>query len=155
VVNPNTDGPCCQDADAHSSVLSLTILKARDRPRLIQFVSLPLAFSYVVRPTSAIPIVLLTGYVLVWHRRYAVRYLLWALPVAVQFVLFTWSIYHSALAPYYVAGRMGQGAHFLQVPARESQQPTPWAVVFSPVILLSVYGAWLSSGMTANHWTGS
>jgi len=61
------------------------LLVARRRPEVAQFASLPLAFSYVQRPTNAISIVLLTCYVAIHHRKQLLRYLLWSLVVAIPF----------------------------------------------------------------------
>src|SRR5262249_7083107 len=84
------------------SMLMLTLalwlaVAARDRPWMIQLMGLPLAFSFVIRPTNAVPIVVLSLLVLVEHRRYAVRYVVWMLPVAVPFLLFSLSL--SLLSP--------------------------------------------------------
>ena len=129
------------------SMLMLTlalwlIVLARDRPWVIQLVSLPLAFSYVARPTNAIAIALLSVFVLVWHRRYALVYLLWALPVGVPFLLFSWSVYHAALPPYYSAAKIGHGAAFAEALLGTLVSPGRGLFVFSPVLLLSISGAW-------------
>src|SRR5688572_8182683 len=59
------------------------VLAAERRPWVIQFASLPLAFAYVVRPTSALSIVVLSVVVLLSHRRFFVKYMLWSLPIAI------------------------------------------------------------------------
>jgi hypothetical protein len=90
--------------------LYLTLL-ARDKPRLIQFVSLPLAFSYVIRPTNTISIFLSTIFVFVEYRQYFLRYLLWATTIAVPFLIFNFTIYDSLLSPYYLR-RLGLSPYF-------------------------------------------
>ena len=130
------------------SMLMLTlalwfIIQARDRPWMIQFVSLPLAFSYVVRPTNAIPITLLSVFVLIQYRRYFLHYLLWALPVAVPFLLFTSSVYHSLLPPYYSASKVGHGGTLFEGLLGTLLSPARGLFIYSPAFLLSPYGAWL------------
>ena len=131
------------------SMLMLTlalwlIALARERPRVIQLVGLPLAFSYVIRPMNAIPIVLLSLFVLVEHRRYFLPYLLWTLPVAVPFVWYALSVYHSVLPPYYAVGKVGHAGSFAEALAGTLLSPGRGLFVFSPVFVLSIYGGWLA-----------
>lgn len=122
-----------------SLALYLTLL-ARRRPALIQFISLPLALSYTIRPTNSISIVVFTLYVFIAYRRYLVRYLLWALLVVVPFIVFNESIYHALLSPYY---RQYQEFSFATVlPALVGQwlSPSRGLLIYSPVLLLSLFG---------------
>jgi hypothetical protein len=120
------------------------IARARKQPGLIVLAALPLAFSYIVRPTNAISIALLSLLVLIQFRAYFVRYVLLAQVVAVPFVLFSFSIYHSPLPHYYDPARIGHAGHLLEAMIGNLISPNRGAVVFSPVLLLSVYGAWRS-----------
>lgn len=119
------------------------IVLAETRPWLIQLVSLPLAFAYVIRPTNAISIVALSLFVLLRHRRFFVPYLLWALPIAVPFLVFMFSVYHSPLSWYYSAGRVGHGQGLGEALVGNLVSPNRGLFVFSPVLLLSLYGVWL------------
>ena len=47
----------------------LLVLAPR-RPALAQYVSIPLALSFIIRPTAAIPIALISAYVLIYYRRW-------------------------------------------------------------------------------------
>ena len=130
------------------SMLMLTlalwlITLARDRPWMIQLAGLPVAFSYVIRPSNAIPIVLLSVFVAIEHRRYFLPYLLWTLPVAVPFLLFTLSVYHSPLPPYYAAGKVGHAGTVAEALVGTLMSPSRGLFVFSPILLLSIYGGWL------------
>ena len=48
----------------------LLLVRARQRPALAQYASIPLAFAFIIRPTAAIPILVLSAYVLIRHREY-------------------------------------------------------------------------------------
>ena len=131
------------------SMLMLTlglwiVVLARDRPRLVQLAALPLAFSYVIRPTNAIAIVVMSAVVWLEHRRYFLHYPLLAAVVAVPFVAFNWAVYHSALPPYYLASKIGHGGSFAEASLGTLASPGRGLFVFSPILLLSVYGMWLT-----------
>ncbi len=133
------------------SMLMLTLalwilVLARERPWVVQLAGVPLAFGYVIRPTNAIAIAVMSVVVLAEHRRYAVRYLLWALVVAVPFVAFNWAVYHAALPPYYTASKIGHGGSFAEAAVGTLWSPGRGLFVYSPILLLSVYGAWLTLG---------
>lgn len=127
------------------SMLMLTItlyliLLARKKPWLIQFASIPLAFSYVVRPTNAIPVFLLSLYVLIQYRKYFLRYLIWAVSIVIPFLLFNFAIYHSFLSPYYLPQRIASNPHFFEALAGNLISPARGLFIFSPVLLFSIYG---------------
>lgn len=128
------------------SMLMLTItlyliLRGENNPKLLQFASIPLAFSYVIRPTNCIPVVLLTVFVVIYHRQHFLHYMLWALVVAVPFVIFNLSIYHSPLSPYY---RWYSLFHFdldfFWSLAGHLISPSRGLFIYSPILIFSIYG---------------
>ncbi|MBI5565448.1 MAG: hypothetical protein HY870_11150 [Chloroflexi bacterium] len=127
------------------SMLMLTlalylVLRARTRPALIQLVSLPLAFAYVVRPTNSIAVAVFSLYVLIVYRRYFVRYVLWALPVAVPFILLNISVYH-ALLPNYYRWYSGFSLNtFLTALAGHLISPSRGLLIYSPFLIWSIAG---------------
>jgi len=126
-------------------MLTLTlwiIVEAETRPALITLASLPLAFSYVIRPTNAISVVVLSLFVLIRYRAYFVRYVLLAQVIAIPFVLFSLSVYHSPLPHYYASGRIGYASVFREALVGNLISPNRGLFVFSPVLLLSLSGAW-------------
>lgn len=130
------------------SMLMLTtalwfMVEAERRPRIVQYASLPLAFAFVVRPTNAIPIALLTVVVLVRYRRYFFRYVLWALPITIPFVLFNVIVYHSSHSWYYSPERVGHGRRMAEALLGNLVSPNRGLFVFTPILLLAFYGAWL------------
>jgi hypothetical protein len=118
----------------------LILLKARERPFLVQFASLPLAYSFVIRPTNALSIVGLTLFVAIRHRRYLLRYLAWSLVVVVPFVWYDLWLYHSILSPYYALGKESATAHLFEGLAGTLISPSRGLFVYSPVFLFAIFG---------------
>lgn len=137
------------DLNQHGpSMLVLTlalylILLSKSRPALIQFASFPLVFSYVVRPTNSISIVLLTVFVFIQYRKYFLPYVLWSLVVAGPFLVYNLIIYGSVLSPYYGPQRIGTNSVFLEALAGNLVSPGRGLFIFSPVLLLSILGVLL------------
>ena len=124
-------------------MLSLTLylfLRAQDDPRWVQFAGLPLALSYVIRPTNSISIVILTALVLFQYRQYFFRYIAWAATVAVPFALFNLHVYGALLSPYYAANRIGASAHLGEALLGTLFSPSRGLYVFSPIFILIICG---------------
>ena len=126
------------------SVLMLTIalcllLASQARAWLVQFAAIPLAMSYVIRPTNSISIAVLSIYVLVKHRRWFLAYLAWASVVVIPFVWFSLSLYGTVLPPYYQPTRLGHG-RFWEALAGHLVSPNRGLLVFCPVLAASVVG---------------
>jgi len=137
------------------SMLMLTtalymFLLARNRPYLIQFSAIPLALSYIVRPTNSVSILLLTILVLLQHRRYFLRYCLWASIVTFPFVLHNFSVYGNFLSPYYWPQRIARSPHFYEALVGNLFSPSRGLFIFSPVLLFSIYGGILK--VKALNW---
>jgi hypothetical protein len=118
------------------------IVLARNRPRLIQFVSLPLAFSFTVRGTNGLSIFLITLYVLLQYRSYFWRYLLWALPVALPFALYNLAIYQAPASPYYSVYQPFSVSHpnLLEGLLGNLISPSRGLLIYSPVLILAAAG---------------
>ncbi len=166
------------------SMLLLTIiiyllLRAEERPALAAWAGLPVALAYTVRPTDSLFVLVFTLYVAVRHRAYLVRYLLLAVPVAIAFLAYTESVYHSILSPYYQTpldgfeprnwGKLGVGlAGNLISPSRGLFIYTPvfcfavwsmirrkWQTPLAPWLTALVVLHWLAiSAYVANWWAG-
>lgn len=109
----------------------------------MQAAGLFLALAYVVRPTNAIPVMVFTLYVLWIYPRMAVRYLLWAAPVALAFVAYNWQLYGSILPPYFAAGRVSLHAALGEALLGNLISPSRGLFVYTPVFLLSALGVYL------------
>jgi hypothetical protein len=122
------------------TIALLLVLRARSDPPWIQFVSLPLALAYVIRPTNSVAIVCFSLFVLLYYRRYFVRYLVWALPVAIPFMLLNLAVYHGILPNYY---RWYSGFSldtFFQALLGQLVSPSRGLLIFSPILWLALAG---------------
>ncbi len=123
-------------------VLSMLLLeRARNRPALAQYASLPLAAAYVIRPTSVIEIVVLSVYVFVVHRAWMLRYLAWSLPVALPWLAYNLAIHDSLLPSYYLASRIAGWSGFVEALAGHLVSPARGLLIYSPVLALAAWGA--------------
>jgi hypothetical protein len=122
----------------------LLILKARERPVLAQFASIPLAYSFICRPTNVLPAAALTLFVFLRHRRQFVAFLAWGLVVAAPFVVYSLLVYHSPLPPYYFHQKALSSRQLLEGLAGTLFSPSRGLFVFSPVLFFSVWGAVLA-----------
>ena len=122
-----------------TTTLYLFVL-AEKKPKLIQYAGAFLAFSYVVRPTNSIPIVVLTLLVLLLHRRYFLQYLAWGAAVAVPFFAFNYSVFGTLIPFYYMPGRLEGHSRFWEALAGNLISPSRGLFVFSPVLALSLLG---------------
>ena len=129
------------------SMLCLTlalylILRSKSKPWLIQFVSLPLAFSYVIRPTNALAIILITLFVFLYYRKYFVKYLLWSFLISIPFFLINYKTYGAFFPTYY------QGQFTFHFPTLESLagpliSPSRGLFIYTPIIMFSFWGFYM------------
>lgn len=130
------------------SLVMLTIalylmLLSEEKADIIQYVGLPLAFSYVIRPTNSLSVVLLTCFVFFQYRKYFIRYLIWAAVIAFPFILLNYSIYGSLLPPYYQPERLFTNLVFLEALMGNLFSPGRGLFVFSPIFILSLLGIFI------------
>lgn len=125
------------------SVTLYLLLLAREQPQLAQYASLPLAYSYVIRPTNIIPAVLLTVYIAIKYRKYFLRYMIWGLPVAVGFILYNFAVYGSPLSLYASNASPFANPQLLAGLAGNLISPARGLLVFSPVLIFSFAGIYL------------
>jgi hypothetical protein len=126
------------------SMLMLTIalyllLLAKEKPKLVQYVSIPLAFSFVVRPTNSIPILLLTFFVLFQYRRFFLKYISWALPITLLLLTFNILVYQAPLPPYSNPQRIFSNPHFCEALMGNLVSPSRGLFFFTPILLLSIH----------------
>jgi len=131
------------------SIALWILVSARKDPARVRFAALPLAFAFVVRPTGAIPAVVLTLYVLAEHRKWFWRFVLWGLPVPLALLAYNLAVYEALLPPYYLrpatyvpgwvapqsmSSILGGFAGTLIAPSRG-------LFVYSPFLLLAAWGS--------------
>jgi hypothetical protein len=122
------------------SIAMLLLDRARRRPELIQYVALPLAMAYLIRPTAMVPIMVLSGYVVLFHRAWFVRYLCWAMLIAVPWIAYNFSVYHYPFPPYYHREAFSASTHFIVGMLGNLISPSRGLLVFSPVLLFALSG---------------
>jgi len=125
-------------------VAMLLLERASRRSFLAQYASLPLAMSFIIRPTAAIEIVILSVYVLVIHREWFVRYMLWAAVVAAPWFTYNWVIYNFPVPPYYLPSRIALSDTFSEALIGNLLSPARGLFVYSPVLILAVAGLMLA-----------
>jgi hypothetical protein len=158
-------------------IAMLLLQRAKLRPALVQYVSLPLAMAYVIRPTAAIAVVVLTIYVAVFYRQWLLRYSGWALLIAVPWLAFNVVIYGALFSPYYLGMSYAGKLVFHEALFGQLISPSRGLLVYSPVFLLAfsgfalslrkpddralhlaygviVAGVLLSQGLVPNWWAG-
>lgn len=121
------------------------LLSAKYHPRyaswLIQLVSIPLAFSYVVRPTNGLSILLFSIVIFIRYRRHFIPYCLWSMIVAIPFFIYNFRVYHSLLPPYYASPNQLQfNIRIIEGLAGTLLSPSRGLFIFTPVLLFSIYG---------------
>jgi hypothetical protein len=122
--------------------LYLTVLGARS-PRATVCVGFPLAAAYVARPTNAVFVVAL----LIFHfmrNRALLGYIL--LPFSFilgLFSLLSLNTYGTLVPPYYQPNRLTASDTFIEAVAGNLISPARGLFVFSPVLILSIWGAFL------------
>jgi hypothetical protein len=115
------------------------ILRARERPHLLPYAALPLAYSFAVRPSNFISVMALTLYVAIHHRQRLVRFLLWSLPVALPFLAYNLAAGHALFPRYYSASAPALQPFFLGF-ALNLVSPSRGLLVFTPIVLFSIAG---------------
>jgi hypothetical protein len=123
------------------TIALLIVLKAQEKPQRIQYVGLIVALAYVTRPTNSIAVLAYSLFVLLFYRKWLWRYLAWALVVAVPFIAYSWTTYHTLLPPYYRAFTLLSGATFFQALIGQWLSPSRGLLIFSPILLLAILGA--------------
>jgi hypothetical protein len=128
------------------TVAMLLLLAARARPALAQYVSLPLAVAFVVRPSAAVPIVTFSIFVLLAYRGYFVRYIAWSLLVAVPWIAFNLWAFGTLFPEYYLHSHMLHDLPFWKGLGVQLISPNRGLFVFSPVLLFALSGFVLAIG---------
>lgn len=132
------------------SMLLLTLalyffLLAERKPQFapwgVRFASLPLAFSFFVRPTNAVAILMFTLFVLLRHRKHFWSYCLWSLCVVIPLIWYNFDVYQSILPFYYLSSHQLHLNRDLFVGLLgQLVSPSRGLFVYSPIFLFAVYG---------------
>ena len=137
------------------SIALYLILSAKKKPWLIQFAGVPLLFSFAIRPSNIISLILLSVYVLIEHRKFFLPYLAWMVPVVMPFIIFTLSEYDTYLLNRYfiktpllhIQQNFFLKKSFVEILAANIISPSRGLFIYSPVLLFSVVGMFLKKRM--------
>jgi hypothetical protein len=121
-------------------VAMLLLVRARERPPLVQYVGLPVAMAYLMRPTAIVAIIVLSTYVMLRYRAWFVRYLCWAMLIAVPWCAFNLKIYHHLVPFYYHNNAFSEQSRLVTGLLGNLFSPSRGLFVFSPVLLFSISG---------------
>ncbi|MEQ8464873.1 hypothetical protein [Coleofasciculus sp. E1-EBD-02] len=126
------------------SICLYLLLVAKNKPWIIQFVGIPLAFSYVVRPTNSLSIIAISVFIFIKYRRYFLHFVAWGLTIGIPFLMYNLSIYHHILSPYYQPSRLASSPYFLEALLGNLISPSRGLFIFTPIFLFSLGGViWL------------
>jgi hypothetical protein len=126
------------------TIVMLLTVRASRRPALVQYAGLPLAMAYIIRPTAAVAIVVISVYVFVFYRAWFLQYIGWAMIAAVPWIAFNYWIYGAMLPPYYAPSRIAADLSFIQGLLGILFSPSRGLLVFTPVMAFAVSGFVLS-----------
>lgn len=117
------------------------LLRARDRsPWVLFWCGLATALAYVTRPTNSLLVLLATAYIVIEHRWSIFFFLAGAAVIAAPFMLYNLEVFGSLLAPYFRPDRIGSSPLFWEAMAGNVISPARGLLVYSPLLLFSMYG---------------
>lgn len=122
------------------TIAMLLLVRARSRPALAQYVSLPLAVAFIVRPSAAAPIVAFSLYVLLVHRIHFIKYVAWSAAIAVPWISFNLWAFGTLFPEYYFHSHMLHDLPFWEGLGIQLFSPNRGLFVFSPVLLFALSG---------------
>lgn len=128
-----------------SVALLAAVRSRRDPHRYLWLLGAALALGFTMRPTAAVPLVVLGAWSFYEHRSRAWRVVAAGALVAVPFVVVNVAAYGSVLPPYYSGGRVGTEAAlgFGESLLVHLFSPSRGALVYTPMFLLAPFGLWL------------
>ncbi len=121
------------------------LLRLKERPRWVLWIGMVLGFSYLIRPTNSLAVAFIGLYLLVNFRRQVWLYVLGLALVFVPYVLQNWLTYANLLPPYsyQLLERLATPQGFAEALAGTLVSPARGLFIFSPILLFSLYGAYL------------
>ena len=131
------------------SMLMLTIalalfVAARKRPSLVAWSAIPIACAYTIRPLNSLAVVVVTLYVAVYYRRFLLRYLLLAAPVAAIFFWYSYAIYHRWMPTYFTQPPWAPPGPLLRGLLADLFgtliAPSRGLLIFTPIVVFCVWG---------------
>jgi hypothetical protein len=121
------------------------LLTAGMKPWRVAPAAVPLALAYLLRPSNALIVAVVSLYVAAHCRRYLIAYLLCGLPIGAAFLIFNESIYHRALPTYFLLRPAPLKLPHDFIPMAQAAMgalvsPSRGLLIFTPVFLFSIWG---------------
>ena len=137
------------------SVTLFLLLEGEKKKWCVGLSGLPVALSYLVRPTNSLFVMVVTCYVFSRFRKQFPYFIASALPLTVLFLGYNYALYNSPL-PYYfrLSPPTPEWSGVTTALAGNLISPSRGLLIFSPVFLFSVWGmvhAW-TSGASSRLW---
>jgi len=120
-------------------VAMILLLEASRRSSIIQYLGLPLAMSFISRPSAAVGVAIFSLYVLIFYRRWFVRYVAWSLLLAVPWITYNVLTYDALFPPYYVTTYQPQWS-ISDALLGNLVSPARGLFIYSPILLLALPG---------------
>jgi cell division protein FtsL len=122
------------------SISMYLLLLDRKRNFSIHYVAIPLAVAFLLRPTNSISIILVSIYILIFRRKYFLKYLLVSIPFIIFFFSYNYSVYGTFFSNYYMTDRFLISNSFLEALTGNIISPSRGLLIYSPFLLLSFLG---------------
>lgn len=134
------------------SISLLLLMIARNgRERVVSYIAIPVALSYIVRPTNVVFVILFTLYILLFWKKQFIGYVLWGSVLGLGFIIFSMANYNALLPPYYFPSRLAGTHTFWEAFVGNLISPSRGIFVFSPVLLFAFYAIYdmIKKGISA------
>jgi len=125
------------------AITLLIILRSRKTPYLIPLASIPLAFSYIIRPTNIVSIILFTLFIFLHYRRFFVFYFSGLVFILGIFFVFNYITYESMISPTYISQAVLPGRNFAEGLLGVLFSPSRGLFIFSPIFFFVLLGIFL------------
>ena len=96
--------------------------------------------AYVIRPTAIVPVAMLSAYVLLYHRPWFVRYLNWAMVIAIPWVAYNLAVFDAVIPPYYSREAFSDTTRFTEGLLGNLFSPSRGLLIFTPVLVFALSG---------------
>ena len=127
------------------------LLLSEKKPRLTPLIALPLAFSFIVRPSNAVFIVVFSAYILLKRPRQFPLYALVGLLTAAPWFFYNLSLYGNWLPLYYAPSRFAGSSDILVHVLGHLVSPERGVLIYTPLFLFCAYGIYLK--IRTKHFT--
>jgi hypothetical protein len=125
-------------------LITLTLYLMVAREKVSYFSALPLAFSYITRPTMSLSVIFLSLYYFLTNKFSTfVKFSLIGIIIGLSFITYNMITFDSILPPYYAGSRLSF-EHFSEALFGHLVSPNRGLFIFFPIALFSIIGGYLA-----------